>query len=74
MQRLRAIHVAAALAVLDLVLLVARRAGGATVGTTLLLALSAAVLLGCVGLLATPGLIDRSATARTAVVTLARRA
>ncbi|MEV7330532.1 hypothetical protein [Micromonospora sp. NPDC093244] len=63
--RLRAIHVAGALAVLNLVLLVARRAGGATVATTLLLVLSAAVLLACVGLLAAPGLIDQVATART---------
>jgi hypothetical protein len=65
-QRLRTIHVAAALAVLDLMLLVARHAGGATAGTTVLLTLSAAMLLACVGLLATPGLIDRAATARTA--------
>ncbi|WP_433317683.1 hypothetical protein ACQP0U_09735 [Micromonospora sp. CA-269861] len=65
-RRLRAIHVAAALAVLDLVLLVARRAAGATVATTVLLTLSAAVLLACVALLAVPGLIDRAATARTA--------
>ncbi|MEU4470569.1 hypothetical protein [Micromonospora sp. NPDC023888] len=63
-ERLRAIHVAAALAVLDLLLLTARRAGGATPATTLLLTLSAAVLLACVGLLAVPGLIDRAATAR----------
>ncbi|WP_030489315.1 hypothetical protein [Micromonospora chokoriensis] len=68
-RRLRAIHVAAALAVLDLVLLTARRAGGATLVTTLLLTLSAAVLLACVILLATPGLIDRAATARAAELT-----
>ncbi|MEU8331225.1 hypothetical protein [Micromonospora sp. NPDC048839] len=61
--RLRAIHVAAALAVLDLLLLTARRASGATPTTTLLLTLSAAVLLAGVGLLAVPGLIDRAATA-----------
>ncbi|MDG4759009.1 hypothetical protein [Micromonospora sp. WMMD710] len=67
--RLRAIHVAAALAVLDLLLLTARRAGGATFWTTLLLTLSAAVLLACVGLLAAPGLIDRAATARAATWT-----
>ncbi|MEU4552385.1 hypothetical protein [Micromonospora violae] len=65
-RRLRAIHVAAALAVLDLILLVARRAAGATVGTTLLLTLSVVVLLTCVGLLAAPGLIDRAATERLA--------
>ncbi|MDG9676660.1 hypothetical protein [Micromonospora sp. DH14] len=65
-RRLRAIHVAAALTVLDLVLLTARRVGGATFGTTLLLALNAAVLLACVGLLVAPGVIDRPATMRTA--------
>ncbi|MEH0930262.1 hypothetical protein [Micromonospora sp. CPCC 205558] len=70
-RRLRVIHVAAALAVLDLVLLTARRAGGATFGTTLLLALNAAVLLACVGLLAAPGMIDRAATTR-AVTWVAR--
>ncbi|MEU0548965.1 hypothetical protein [Micromonospora sp. NPDC005979] len=68
-ERLRAIHVAAALGVLDLLLLTARRAGGATAGTNLLLASTAAVLVACVGLLAVPGLIDRAATARTATVT-----
>ncbi|WP_433119616.1 hypothetical protein [Micromonospora sp. CA-246542] len=68
-ERLRAIHVASALGVLDLLLLTARRAGGATVGTNLLLASAAAVLVACVGLLAVPGLIDRAATARTATVT-----
>ncbi|MEU4336315.1 hypothetical protein AB0F59_17080 [Micromonospora lupini] len=67
--RLRAIHVAAALAVLDVLVLTARRGGGATPGTTVLLTLSAAVLVACVGLLAAPGLIDRAATARTATVT-----
>ncbi|MGW5558252.1 hypothetical protein ACWER9_13625 [Micromonospora sp. NPDC003944] len=65
-QRLRAIHVAAALAVLDLMLLVARDTSGGTVGTTLLLALSVVVLLVCVGLLAAPGLLDRAAMARPA--------
>ncbi|MEU8183288.1 hypothetical protein AB0B85_06695 [Micromonospora sp. NPDC049044] len=68
-ERLRAIHVAAALAVLDLVLLTARRAGGATPVTTLLLTLSAAVLLAGVALLAVPGLIDGAATARMATWT-----
>ncbi|MEW2431024.1 hypothetical protein AB0877_23680 [Micromonospora sp. NPDC047644] len=65
-QRLRAIHVAAALAVLDLMLLVARHSAGATVGTTLLLTLSVVVLLVCVGLLAAPGLAERAVMARTA--------
>ncbi|WP_433538011.1 hypothetical protein ACQPZK_09925 [Micromonospora sp. CA-249363] len=68
-ERLRAIHVAAALGVLDLLLLTARRAGDATVETNLLLTSSAAVLVACVSLLAVPGLIDRAATARTATVT-----
>ncbi|MFG3554405.1 hypothetical protein ACGGAQ_08455 [Micromonospora sp. NPDC047557] len=67
--RLRAIHIAAALAVLDVLLLAARRVGGTTPVTTLLLTLSAAVLVACVGLLAVPGLIDRATTARTATVT-----
>ncbi|WP_435207945.1 hypothetical protein [Micromonospora sp. bgisy143] len=65
-ERLRAIHVAAALGVLDLLLLTARQAGGATAGTTLLLACAVAVLVACVALLAVPGLLDRAATARTA--------
>lgn len=62
--RLRAVHVAAALAVLSLMLLVARAAGGATASTTVLLTLSVAVLLACAGLLAVPGLLDRAATRR----------
>ncbi|MGW3602047.1 hypothetical protein [Micromonospora sp. NPDC005161] len=64
--RLRAIHVAAALAVVDLVLLVARSAGGRTTATTVLLALTWAVLLACVVLLGVPGLVDGAATARPA--------
>ncbi|MDG4780260.1 hypothetical protein O7614_11475 [Micromonospora sp. WMMD961] len=60
--RLRAIHVAAALAVLSLILLAARTAGGATAITTVLLTLSVAVLLACVGLVVVPGLLDRAAT------------
>ncbi|GGO24604.1 hypothetical protein [Micromonospora parathelypteridis] len=62
--RLRAIHVAAAFAVLDLTLLMARTAGGGTASTAVLLALNAAVLLVCAGLLAVPGLLDRAATKR----------
>ncbi|WP_330468301.1 hypothetical protein [Micromonospora zamorensis] len=62
--RLRAVHVAAALAVLNLMLLVARTAGGATASTTVLLTLSAAVLPVCAVLLAVPGLLDRAATMR----------
>ncbi|MEH1164230.1 hypothetical protein V6V47_02445 [Micromonospora sp. CPCC 205539] len=62
--RLRAIHVAAALAVLDLVLLAARTHDGRTAWTTVLLAVTGAVLLVCVGLLGAPGLLDRAATAR----------
>ncbi|RLP94558.1 hypothetical protein EAD89_03810 [Micromonospora sp. BL4] len=67
--RLRAIHVATALAVLDLVLLEARASGGRTTATTVLLALVGAVLLVCVGLLAVPGLLDGAGTARTATWT-----
>ncbi|SCF26468.1 hypothetical protein GA0070612_5576 [Micromonospora chokoriensis] len=59
--RLRAIHVAAALAMLDLILLAARVSVGATVVTALLLTLSVAVLLACAGLLVVPGLLDRAA-------------
>ncbi|WCN83428.1 hypothetical protein [Micromonospora sp. LH3U1] len=59
--RLRAIHVAAALAVLNLVLLTARTVGGGTLSTTVLLTLSGAVLLACAGLLAVPGMLDRAA-------------
>ncbi|MGW3805620.1 hypothetical protein [Micromonospora sp. NPDC005113] len=61
--RLRATHVAAALAVVDLVLLVARSAGGRTTATTVLLALTGAVLLASVVLLGVPGLVDGWATA-----------
>lgn len=68
-ERLRAIHVAAALGVIDLLLLTARQAGDPTAGTTLLLTLSAAVLVACVGLVAVPGLLDRAATARATTVT-----
>ncbi|SIN41882.1 hypothetical protein [Micromonospora cremea] len=64
--RLRATHVAAALAVLDLVLLAARSSGGRTTATTLLLVLTGAVLLACVALLGVPGLLDGAATARAA--------
>ncbi|MGA4727156.1 hypothetical protein ACWEOS_12435 [Micromonospora taraxaci] len=59
--RLRAIHVAAALAMLDLILLAARVSGGATAVTAVLLTLSVAVLLACAGLLVVPGLLDRAA-------------
>ncbi|WP_410812074.1 hypothetical protein [Micromonospora sp. 067-2] len=69
--RLRAIHVAVALAVLDLTLLTARSSGGPTVWTTVLLALSGAVLVVGVGLLAVPGLLDGAATAGAAVRTAA---
>ncbi|MCO1598962.1 hypothetical protein M8C17_27795 [Micromonospora sp. RHAY321] len=67
--RLRAIHVAVALAVLDVMLLAARSTGGRTAWTTILLALSGAVLVTCVGLLAVPGLLDGAATGRGATRT-----
>ncbi|MBM7493556.1 hypothetical protein JOD64_004778 [Micromonospora luteifusca] len=63
--RLRAIHVAAAFAVLSLTLLTARTAGGATAWTAVLLALNAAVLLVCAGLLSVPGMLDRAAAKPT---------
>jgi hypothetical protein len=59
--RLRAIHVAAAFATLDLVLLLARGASGASAATITLTAITWVILTGCVGLLCTPPLIDRAA-------------
>ncbi|WP_435819087.1 hypothetical protein [Micromonospora ureilytica] len=59
--RLRAIHVAAAFATLDLVLLLARGASGASAATIALTAVTGVILTGCVGLLCTPSLIDRAA-------------
>ncbi|MEU5908191.1 hypothetical protein ABZ780_27930 [Micromonospora sp. NPDC047467] len=53
--RLRVIHIAVALVVLDVLLLVARSAGGATTWTSTLLVLAVAVLLVDVGLIAVPG-------------------
>ncbi|MBG6103325.1 hypothetical protein IW249_003739 [Micromonospora vinacea] len=57
--RLRAIHVAAAFATLDLVLLLARGASDASAGTIALTAITGVILAGCVGVLCTPPLIDR---------------
>ncbi|WP_433268595.1 hypothetical protein ACQPWR_09675 [Micromonospora vinacea] len=78
--RLRAIHVAAAFATLDLVLLLARGAGDVSAATIALTALTGLILTGCVGLLCTPPLIDRAAgdqrldrvtrTLRTTAITL----
>ncbi|MDG4808868.1 hypothetical protein O7634_19150 [Micromonospora sp. WMMD1120] len=59
--RLRAIHVAAAFATLDLSLLVARAAGGGSLVTIALMAATGLVLTACAGLLCTPPLIDRAA-------------
>ncbi len=62
--RLRAIHVAAAFATLDAVLLAARSAGGrASVVTTALLALTAAVLATCAVLVCAHPLLDRTTPA-----------
>ncbi|NES27154.1 hypothetical protein GCE86_14245 [Micromonospora terminaliae] len=62
--RLRAIHVAAAFATLDAVLLAARSAGGrASVATTALLVLTAAVLAACVVLVCVHPLLDRATPA-----------
>ncbi|WP_030491639.1 hypothetical protein [Micromonospora chokoriensis] len=59
--RLRAIHVAAAFATLDLVLLLARAANSASAATIALTAITGVILTGCVVLLCTPPLIDRDA-------------
>ncbi|MEV4823252.1 hypothetical protein [Micromonospora sp. NPDC049274] len=60
--RLRSIHVAAAFATLDVALLAARAATGATAGTVALAVASGTVLATCVILLCMPRLIDRSAS------------
>ncbi|MBM0274353.1 hypothetical protein [Micromonospora tarensis] len=59
--RMRAIHVAAAFATLDLTLLVARAASGGSAATIALTVTTGVILTVCVGLLCTPPLIDRSA-------------
>ncbi|MEU1586469.1 hypothetical protein [Micromonospora sp. NPDC005710] len=58
--RLRAIHVAAAFATLDLVLLLARVTSDASVASVALTAITGVILACCVGLLCTPPLIDRA--------------
>ncbi|WP_433357327.1 hypothetical protein ACQPYV_09900 [Micromonospora saelicesensis] len=58
--RLRAIHVAAAFATLDLVLLLARGASDASPATIALTAITGVILTGCVGLLCTPPMMDRA--------------
>ncbi|WP_238424269.1 hypothetical protein [Micromonospora parastrephiae] len=60
--RLRSIHVAAAFATLNLTLLLARAAAGATVITIALAVVTAVILAACVALLCTPPLIDRGTT------------
>ncbi|MEU7613502.1 hypothetical protein [Micromonospora sp. NPDC049204] len=62
--RLRSIHVAAAFATLDLTLLLARVASGATATGVALTVATVVVLAACVGSLCTPPLIDRAATDR----------
>jgi hypothetical protein len=62
--RLRSIHVAAAFATLDVTLLAARAAPGASAGTVALAVVTGAVLVTCAVLLCTPPLIDRAATDR----------
>ncbi|WP_406067857.1 hypothetical protein [Micromonospora sp. NBC_01638] len=62
--RLRSIHVAAAFATLDLTLLLARAAGGASAATIALTVATGVTLASCVGLLCTPPLIDRAADDR----------
>ncbi|SCE72011.1 hypothetical protein GA0070607_0756 [Micromonospora coriariae] len=62
--RLRSIHVAAAFATLDLTLLAARAATGASGVTVALAVVTGAVLAACVALLCTPPLIDRGTADR----------
>ncbi|MEU0155301.1 hypothetical protein [Micromonospora fulviviridis] len=62
--RLRSVHVAAAFATLDVTLLAARAAHGASAGTVTLAGFAGAVLATCAVLLCTPPLIDRRATDR----------
>ncbi|MFG2053277.1 hypothetical protein ACGFI9_04515 [Micromonospora sp. NPDC048930] len=57
--RLRAIHVAAAFATLDLSLLAARAGGGASAGTVALAVAAGAVLVVCVALVCAHPLVDR---------------
>ncbi|WP_422733184.1 hypothetical protein ACN26Y_19210 [Micromonospora sp. WMMD558] len=58
--RLRSIHIAAAFATLDVSLLAARAAQGASAATVVLAVATAAVLATCVVLLCTPPLIDQA--------------
>ncbi|MFG2103636.1 hypothetical protein ACGFJ5_23910 [Micromonospora echinaurantiaca] len=62
--RLRAVHVAAAFATLDVTLLAARVSAGASAGTVALAVAAGTVLATCAVLLCTPPLIDRGATDR----------
>ncbi|MFI6240331.1 hypothetical protein ACIBEF_10685 [Micromonospora sp. NPDC050795] len=58
--RLRAIHVTAAFATLDLALLLARAASGGSAATIALTAATGVIMTGCVALLCTPPLMDRA--------------
>ncbi|MFG3642943.1 hypothetical protein ACGF3C_22035 [Micromonospora sp. NPDC047762] len=60
--RLRSIHVAAAFATLDVALLAARAANGASASTISLAVATGAVLASCVVLLCLPPLLDRAAS------------
>ncbi|WP_433281339.1 hypothetical protein [Micromonospora sp. CA-244673] len=62
--RLRSIHVAAAFATLDVTLLAARAAPGASPATVALAVVTGTVLVACAVLLCAPPLIDRAATDR----------
>ncbi|WP_307871595.1 hypothetical protein [Micromonospora sp. U21] len=64
-KRLRAIHVAAAFVTLDLVLLAARAAAGASVAVIVLSALTGALLATCVVLLCFSGLLEPTPTDST---------
>ncbi len=65
-KRLRAIHVAAAFVTLDVVLLAARAAAGASVTVVVLSALAGALLATCVVLLCVPRLLESAPIASTA--------
>ncbi|MGK5441100.1 hypothetical protein ACSNN7_04600 [Micromonospora sp. URMC 105] len=63
--RLRAIHIAAAFAMLDLTLLAAHGATDPSVVTLALAGLAVLVLIACAALLCAPDLLERAGTART---------
>lgn len=73
-RRLRAIHVAAAFAMLDLTLLIATGARGPSGTAVALLTVAVAVLVGCLALLCAPAVLDTVETRVTDRLTSALRA